>query len=166
MEPTEQHFLWIDETPTEEENDRIVSADYGLQNHIKLIHTAYELLPVIIRHAKYENEFELAFLRLAIRLFNSAASALKLARSGYYQPALSMVRDIVEIQFLMDLFRREPQELSYWVDLSPKDREKRFKPFKVREKLDKADGFKEERRAEAYKRFVSTPRIQPQRASV
>ena len=152
--PTQSdHFLRIDETPTEEENDRIVLGAPDLQCHLRLIHTAYDLLPVIVRHAEYKTDAELYFLRLAIRLFNSGSSALKLARSGYYQPALSMVRDIVEMQFLIDLFRRDPKELECWVTLPPQDREKRFKPFEVRKKLDEADGLKNELRAEAYKQF-------------
>jgi hypothetical protein len=82
-------FLRIDETPTEQENDRIVQIDPALRDHLKLIHSAYDLLPVLIRHIAHKDASELAFVQLAIRLFNSAASALKLARSGYYQPSLS-----------------------------------------------------------------------------
>lgn len=46
-----------------------------------------------------------------------------------------------------------PQELSRWVSLPPNEREKEFKPFKIRQKLDDADGFKERRRGQAYKLF-------------
>lgn len=134
-------FLRIDETPTELENDRLVHGDQELQDHTRLIHAAFDLLPVTLRRAHHRNDDELAFLRLGIRLFNSAASSLKLARSGYYQPSLSMVRDIVEIQFLVDLFRRNPEGLRLWVRLSPRDRERRFKPYEIRKKLDDADGY-------------------------
>jgi len=40
---------------------------------------------------------------VGIRLFNAAASAVKLALSGYYQPAFHQVRDILETGFLLDL---------------------------------------------------------------
>jgi len=118
-----------------------------------LIYKAYDLLPVLIKHVSYRNDAELALLRLSIRLFNSAASALKLARSGYYQPSLSMIRDVIEIQFLVQLFCRDPEELSLWESLPAKDREKRFKPFELRKKLDLFDGFKHQQRARAYKLF-------------
>jgi hypothetical protein len=72
------HFLRIDESPTEQENDRIVQADPKLRDHLNLVHTAYDLLPVLIRHVIYKDDSELPLLRLAVRLFNSAASALKL----------------------------------------------------------------------------------------
>ena len=148
----------IDETPTEQENNRIVQADPKLLGRLELIHSAYDLLPVLIRHVSCKDECELAFLRLAVRLFNSAASALKLARSGYYQPSLSLIRDVIEIQFLIDLFRRNPNELSLWVRLPAKDKEKQFKPYQVRKKLDEADGFKEQQRGRAYSFSASTRR--------
>lgn len=110
MDGLAQCFLWIDESPTEQENDRIVRENAELQDHIQLLHAAFGLLPVIIRHATHRDSSELAFLRLGIRLFNSAGAAFKLVRSGYYQSALAAIRDVVEIQFLLDLFRRDQQE--------------------------------------------------------
>jgi hypothetical protein len=153
MDGLAQCFLWIDESPTEQENDRIVRENAELQDHIQLLHAAFGLLPVIIRHATHRDSSELAFLRLGIRLFNSAGAAFKLVRSGYYQSALAAIRDVVEIQFLLDLFRRDQQELADWVSLSPADREKQFKPVEVRRKLDAFDGYTERLRGEAYKLF-------------
>ena len=53
-----------------------------------------------------------------------------------------MIRDVIEIQFLIDVFRRNPQELSQWVSLPPKERERRFSPFELKKKLDREDGLK------------------------
>ena len=56
-------FLRIDETPTEQENDKIVEADETLRGHLELIHTGFDLLPAIIKHVVYKNDAELAFTR-------------------------------------------------------------------------------------------------------
>lgn len=155
MRRDSQSFLWIDETATELENDRTVADDDELRDHIKLIHHAFEFMNNVIRKHEYTSDEELTVLRLGIRAFNSAASALKLGRSGYYQPALAMVRDIVEVQFLIDLFRRDSQKLRRWMSANASEREREFKLVAVREHLDRLDGYKEKRRAQAYKLFSS-----------
>ncbi|MSP83025.1 MAG: hypothetical protein EXQ94_08850 [Alphaproteobacteria bacterium] len=62
-----------------------------------------------------------------------------------------MVRDVVETTFYLDLFKREKSEIAKWRSLIPREREKRFTPWKIRRRLDELDGFKEQRRATAYK---------------
>jgi hypothetical protein len=108
----------------------------------------------------HSNEDELAALRLAVRCFNAGASSLRLLRCGYYQPSLAMVRDLVETTFLIDLFAKDKAALKNWRTLPPKERERQFKPFEVRKRLDERDGYKEAKRAAAYK-LLSTYAAHP-----
>ncbi len=92
----------------------------------------------------------LRLLRLGIRLFNTSAAATKLARCGYYQPAFTMVRDLMETELLLDLFSRKRVHLTDWRTLPDRERMKRFTPAKVRTILDDLDGFVERKRERAY----------------
>lgn len=96
--------------------------------------------------------------RLAIRSFNSGAAALRLARSGYYNHCISLVRDIIETTLLLDLFKREPSTIFEWRTASAVDRDKNFSPVKVRRLLvdiDTRGGKAATRRDKTYKRFCT-----------
>jgi hypothetical protein len=146
-----QPFVWFDERVIEAEHDRVVEEKQELKDHLKVIHNCFDLLHVILRNHPYQESNEtLALLRLVARVFNSAGACLKLARAGYFQPAFAMVRDILEIEFLSDMFRRDRKHLKQWMTLDAKTRNKEFRQVKIREYLDEKDGFKERKRAEAY----------------
>lgn len=145
----ETQFL-VDEANIVAAHDRLFASDEDLTNHIDTINAALNLLsrvPVLHHERSFE---ELAILRLAIRCFNSGAASLKLLRCGYFQPAMAMVRDLVEIDFLLSLFAKDPQSLRDWLNMSEKDRRKNFKPFMVRQRLDAIDGYSEKKRRAAY----------------
>jgi hypothetical protein len=141
----------VDERPIERENDNTILNNDELKDHVAIINHSLEFISNIPKLVLHTNVDELFVQRLLIRCFNSGASSLRLARCGYYQPAFAMIRDVVETTFLLDLFNRQPAEIARWHSLPAKQREKEFAPFRVRDKLDKADGNKERRRAAAYK---------------
>jgi hypothetical protein len=96
------------------------------------------------------NEDELTLQFLGLRLFNSAAASIKLGMSGYAQTAISLVRDILEISFLLDYFKSDPSKIPEWKNATAKERKTKFSPVNIRIALDTRDGFKEKRRAEVY----------------
>jgi hypothetical protein len=146
-----QPFPWFDESEIERNHDRMVAANLELRDHLRLFHEAFELLHQCLRNHQYENDAEvLTVLRIVARVFNTAGACLKLARAGYFQPAFTMVRDILEVEFLADLFVRDRTHLRRWIAFSPKERRKEFSPVKVRDRLDELDGYKERKRAQAY----------------
>ncbi|MES2150681.1 MAG: hypothetical protein V4508_12920 [Pseudomonadota bacterium] len=49
---------------------------------------------------------------LGIRMFNSAATALKLALTGYNQAGFSRVRDLLETTHLLDYFLHAPSAVA------------------------------------------------------
>ncbi len=150
----------VDETRIEATQDESIAGSGELRDHVAVINSALDLISRLPAAHPHRDEDELIIFRLMVRCFNSAASSLRLLRCGYYQPAFSMIRDLIETTFLLDLFKREKAEIAEWRSLPAKDREARFKPVRVRERLDKLDGFKEARRAAAYK-LLSTYAAHP-----
>ncbi|WP_143198879.1 hypothetical protein [Bradyrhizobium sp. NAS80.1] len=146
-----QPFPWFDESWIEGEHDKIVAASAELRDHLKLFHASFEVFHQCLRQHPYAGRPEaLVVLRLIARVFNTTGACLKLARAGYFQPSFAMVRDIVEIEFLADLFSRDPKSLSQWISADAKTRKKEFKPVAVRDILDRLDGLTSKKRAEVY----------------
>ncbi len=143
----------VDETSIVAAHDRMIANDDDLSRHLVLINSCLDLLSRLPELHIETTEAELTLLRLSIRCFNSGASALRLLRCGYFQPAMAMVRDLIEVYFLMDLFIKEPQSFDDWRTMSERDRKKHFKPIRVRERLDDIDGLKERKRQQIYDVF-------------
>jgi hypothetical protein len=137
----------------EAENDRLIAQEPVCVGLLTTINVALDFLAAVPIERKVHEPGELALFRLMIRVFNSGAGALHLARGGLYQQSAALLRDVMETTFLLDLFASHPAELTEWRTLSPGEREKRFKPWQVRKKLDERDGFKERKREAAYKRL-------------
>lgn len=99
------------------------------------------------------SENEATVQLLGIRLFNAAASGVKLALSGYYQTAFQQARDIMETGFLLDYFRTSPEQIPMWKTADRATRRELFDPVKIRQALDKRDGDTQLRRAEQYRKL-------------
>jgi hypothetical protein len=142
-------------TLIEQQHDQIVSNKHELRQHLLLIHRSHELLHSLLRKHGWNGDDELILLRLAARMFNTAGAAMSLARGGFFQPAFAMVRDIIEVEFLTDLFSRDRTELVRWTTVDKKTRKREFQQAKIREKLDSMDGFTEKRRQKEYELFCT-----------
>ncbi len=150
----------VDESQIEVQQDKAIGETPELRDHVGIINAALDYILTTLRIYNHSDEDELAALRLAVRCFNSGAASLRLLRGGYYQPSFAMIRDLVETTFLLDLFQRDKATIAEWRTLPAKKREDRFKPFAVRSRLDEMDGYKEARRAAAYK-MLSTYAAHP-----
>lgn len=128
-----------------------IDGDAALKNHLGLVHDSLDAIQALTISHVNANDEELVIQRLGIRLFNSGACALSLLLSGYYQNSALLIRDLLETGLLIDYFRSEPAKIKIWRDASDKDREKHFRPAQIRDALDKRDGFKEKKRAAAYR---------------
>lgn len=141
----------VDESRIVAIHDEILSKDVVLKEHLSAINESLTLLADLpVAHADNTPD-QVVLARLGIRLFNSGAAALNLIRRGYYQPALTMIRDLIEVYFLIDLFSQEPECVAQWRTMTDRQRDDNFKPVKVRERLDRRDGNTEQRRKAAYK---------------
>ena len=148
----------VHESAIEEQNDAAVLADPVLQKHIRMINLNLDFIDQVLRTHTHSSTDELMVLRLAVRCFNSGAAALRLARLGYYNQCLSLIRDIIETALLLDLFGREPSAIAEWYTISPDERQKKFGAIRVRlrlEKIEEREGKTPLSRAETYKRFCT-----------
>lgn len=87
---------------------------------------------------------------LGVRVLNDIGATGELLSRGYYQPAVTMIRDLMECTFLLDLFSRSPDDLQRWIDLGLDPGKKDYKPGKVRERLEELDKEKSEARFRQY----------------
>jgi hypothetical protein len=92
---------------------------------------------------------------LAIRSFNSFATAWKLASCGYYQVSAMILRDLIETGNLASYFYIEPSKISEWRSASRKELKSKFGPADIRKALDSHAGFGKSRREEIYIKFCS-----------
>lgn len=75
--------------------------------------------------------------RLVGKATSNARAALELLRSGYYDEALGMVRQIGETANLLCLFAQSPELHERWKIASEKESRTEFRPVKVRLRLEK-----------------------------
>lgn len=87
----------------------------------------------------------------AIRIFNALGSALKLTLGGYHQNSAMIMRDILETNFLLDLFAGDPSLISLWRQAKSQKEKSQSSPVAVRLALDTRHGNTSEKRKERYK---------------
>lgn len=148
-----QSFLWFDVSRIQSDHDAIVYQESELRDHLQLIHSGFDLLGILVKVHQSNDDETLSLLRLAIRVFNGSGAAMSLARDGFFQQSFSVIRDLIEIEFLADLFSRDRQNLTSWLSLDDRSRMREFKPVRVREKLDALDGYKARKRQKEYDLF-------------
>jgi hypothetical protein len=134
--------LSIDEGPIEQQSIRWLEADPELRQHIELINRCFEVMHTLLLLNKQWSEDEFTIIRLGVRLLNAAGSGSKCARSGYYQPAFAMTRDLIETSFLLDYFKLHPDKIRLWRESNSKTRYDKFKPSGLRKALASAESFK------------------------
>jgi hypothetical protein len=135
------------------ESVAFVEGQPDLRHHIAMTEVAMNGLVYFATKIEGSNQDEETIQLFSLRLFNAAASALKLALSGYGQNAAAAIRDILEVAFLLNHFAIWPDKIIEWRDASDRDRKKNFSPREIRDSLDKRDGFTEQKRKKAYEDF-------------
>lgn len=80
------------------------------------------------------------FERMMARVVSHSRSALRLISFGFYDDAFSLIRNLGELANLLVLFSEDAAAFLEWKSLSDKERQEKYKPFKVREKLEKIFG--------------------------
>jgi len=131
----------------------LIKADPELAKRLAIVEKAMTLIFAYTLDHTARTDDERTVQMLGIRVFNAAASAVKLALSGYYQTAFAQTRDIMETGFLLDLFRTSPEKIATWKAADGETRRKTFSPVKVRTALDERDGDAEKKRAKQYNKL-------------
>lgn len=136
-----------------------INSDEDLKKHVKQIEACIVFLHELILAVESDQEHLLILDRLAVRSLNSIIASYWLVRSGLYQPSITMVRDVVETSFLLDLFSIDPTQILVWAKGTEKEKNA-FRPFEVRKYLDNAKNQKNSKRDEIYK-FMSKQAAHP-----
>ena len=122
-----------------EESLALIAADPELSRRLTMIERIMALIfGYTINHTSRSDD-ETTMQWLGIRLFNAAASGLKMSLSGYYQTAFHQARDILETGYLLDYFRTSPEQRAVWKQADRKTRRQYFDPVKIRIALDARD---------------------------
>jgi hypothetical protein len=148
----------VDESPIEHRHDQFILASSVLQKHVSMINLNIDCLDKALRIYEHRSTDELMVFRLAGRCLNSGAAALRLARMGYYNQCLSLVRDLMEVTLLLDLFERDPTTISEWTKAPEVERSKTFSAFQVRirlEQIEELQGKAHLNRKPTYQRFCT-----------
>jgi hypothetical protein len=127
-----------------------IEADAALSDHWNLVADAMNAIYVFTHDHAHGSENELTLQYLGIRLFNAAGASVKLALSGYYQKAFGQVRDLIETYFLVDYLSTYPEEIDEWKCADRKKRISHFGPARIRNALDKRDGYTSGERTRIY----------------
>lgn len=136
IQTAERQEYLVEEAPIVAMHDAATATDRDLQAYREILNAGLDAIDQLVRSTPYNNRDELVALRLATRCFNSAAASLRLVRCGYFQPSLTMIRDISECTNLLELFRCKPEALSEWHGLPEKERKQNYSPRNVRMELE------------------------------
>lgn len=121
--------------------------------HAHAVEHAADLIHFLIHKDEHRSEDDLTIRLLGIRLFNSINASLKLLLSGYYQAAALQIRDLIETFFLLDYLNTDHALIAEWRVANDDDRYKKFRPKKVRDKINSRDALTGDKRGELYKLF-------------
>lgn len=130
-----------------------INLDSEMSGHLLATHDALDHLTVLLQVPTTPGAPEHTLQLVAIRLFNSCASALKLGLSGYYQAAFQLLRDCLELVNLVDFFRIDSTALGRWQAADDKTLKRDFSPIKVRKALETHPDFAGQRRDRVYDMF-------------
>ena len=92
---------------------------------------------------------------IGIRLFNVVSAVVNQSLSGYYQNAALLLRDLLEVSFLINYFTSYPCNISEWRLCSESERSRKFSAFKIRTALDDRDAFTSRKRKAHYELLCS-----------
>ena len=122
-----------------------------LLRHFRVVAESMTLIDHFARIHAHTGDDQLSVQLLGLRLFNGSAGAVQSLMGGYYQNAVMLQRDLLEISFLLDYFNSNRGHIAEWRACSERERNKRFGAFRIRTALDDRDGFTERKREEHYK---------------
>ena len=149
--PENFHRLHAGEEFVRAKSIEAIEGAEDLLAHARIIETAMNLIDYFVKHYAHANEDELTIQLLGIRIFNGAASAVKLLLSGYYQKSALVQRDMLETVFLLEYLFTDKALITAWRRSDKKERQARFSPRAVRAALHAQDGFSGPKRGELYR---------------
>jgi hypothetical protein len=114
------------------------------QNLIQYIETSLEILELYAKNSFWipnldtDSDEMMAIQELVFRAHRSLEASLLLSITCYELTAVSILRDIMEIELLLHLFMIEPKEIELWWQTKEK-RLKKYSPAELRKKVARDD---------------------------
>lgn len=130
-----------------------INLNRDLKEHIEFINILINLMFYLTKTHVNRDDDELTIQYLGCRLYNAAASSLKLILSGYYQNSIMFIRDLLETGFLVEYFYIDKSKIKVWKNCSEENRKNIFSPARIRKELDKFYGDKGKKREIIYKKM-------------
>ncbi|MGH7234528.1 MAG: hypothetical protein ACREF7_03755 [Candidatus Saccharimonadales bacterium] len=128
----------------------LIEENESLSQHLAMIHGSMNVIYAFAHDHANATDDELTIQYIGLRLFNTAASSLKLSLSGYYQPGFALVRDIYETVELLDYMRSSPEQITVWRVSDKKQRIANFGAGVIHNKLNERDRLSINKRKEIY----------------
>jgi hypothetical protein len=127
-----------------------LAGSIDLHRHFHALTEAMAAITYFAGIYPHTGDDELTIQLLGIRLFNSVAGSVQSLMGGYHQNSVTLLRDVLEVGFLLDYFRSNRERIAEWRNCDERERNKKFSAFHIRTTLDKRDGFTEKKRAAHY----------------
>ncbi|WP_062231291.1 hypothetical protein [Aureimonas sp. N4] len=131
----------------------LIEASEDMSLHVSMIETCMDMMQYVRTNTPEMSEDHVIVALIGASVFNSMASAFKLLLGGYYQSSGLQIRFIMESGWLLDYLRTDPRLVQEWKATPEDKRQSVFRPGKIRDQLDKRDGFTEKKREAHYKRL-------------
>lgn len=148
--PNNFDLLHLGEETIRAESKKAIKISDDLLHHFNMVAQSMTLIDHFAREYTYQTNDQLIVQYLGLRLFNGMAGSVQNLMAGYYQNAVMVMRDLLEVTFLLDYFYADMSLISNWTKCSEDERSKKFSAFKVRCALDERDGFTEMKRKKYY----------------
>jgi hypothetical protein len=110
----------------------VVSKD---PTYTKIIEIAFEVFDSFLKIDLKDNVELLAFQELVSRTYETLQAVTLLTIGGLAHSANSLLREIVELEYLFEYFTIEPDNFERWLNADEKTRKKEYKPWQLRQKI-------------------------------
>jgi hypothetical protein len=151
--PGNLSLLHSGEEDLRERSVALIEASEDMSLHVSMIETCMDMMQYVRANTPEMSEDQVIVALIGTSVFNSMASAFKLLLGGYYQSSGLQIRYIMESGWLLDYLRTDPKLVQEWKATPEDKRQSVFRPGKIRDQLDKRDGFTEKKREAHYKRL-------------
>ena len=141
--------LWAEEDRLVKWAKTMIADEPFLQDHIELIETYMDCVDMLRQKLTSEDRI-FALGGLFMRSFDNMGHAVRAAMSGNYSGSTMYARDLIETQFLISYLKDDPKLVTKWLKADTKEIKRDFKAVKIREHLDKRDGFSGAKRAKHF----------------
>jgi hypothetical protein len=151
--PKNFDLLHSGEEEIRERSKKAIAGSEALRRHFCVVAESMTLINHFARAYASDGDDQRTVQLLGIRLFNSSAGAVQSLMGGYYQNAVMLERDLLEVSFLLDYLHSNTDRITEWRACGESERNKKFGALKIRTALDDRDGFTERKRAGHYKQL-------------